>query len=247
MSPIRVALIGLSASAKTSWASEGHLPYLLSSTGRSKYQIVALLNSSEGAAKHAITTYGLPDSTKAYADPQELANDPNIDLVVNNTRVDVHYSTIKPSIEAGKDVYVEWPLADSLATSVELRDLAAQKNVRTIVGLQGRFSPVILKVAELLGSGENGRVGKVLSSEVKGFGSLLGRDWIFEGLEYFGERKKGGNPVTIAFAHSECIFFSFNFHLLLSSASVEKMTFALTRWFGGFESQNKHEHCWNYI
>ena len=202
MSPIRVAIIGLSASAKTSWASEGHLPYLLSPTGRSKYQIVALLNSSKDAAKQAIATYGLAQSTKAYGDPQDLANDPDIDLVVNNTRVDVHYSTIKPSIEAGKDVYVEWPLTHSLATSAELRDLAAQKKVRTIVGLQGRLSPVILKVAELLGSGEEGKIGKVLSSDVRSFGSLLARDTLPEGLEYFADRKVGGNPVMISFTHS---------------------------------------------
>ena len=210
MAPIRVAIIGLSASAKTSWAADGHLPYLLSSTGRSKYQIVALLNSTTAAAKNAIATYGLPASTKAYGHPQDLADDPDIELVVNNTRVDVHDTTIRPSIEAGKDVYVEWPLTHSLVASTALHDLAVQKNVRTIVGLQGRLSPVVLKITELLSSG---KVGTVLSSNVRASGYLLGRDWLPKGLAYFAEREVGGNPVTIAFAHSEFPF-SHSAHLI---------------------------------
>ncbi|KAF2232234.1 NAD(P)-binding protein [Viridothelium virens] len=201
MAPIRVALIGLSASAKTSWAVEGHLPYLLSPKGKSKYQIVALLNSSVDAAKDAIATFELPASTKAYGDPQDLANDPDIDLVVNNTRTDVHYGTIKPSIEAGKHAYVEWPLAHSVPAAIELRDLAAKKYVRTMVGLQGRLSPVILKVSEVLGDGENGKIGKVLSSDARAFGSLLRRDRFSEGLAYFADRKIGGHPVSIHFGH----------------------------------------------
>ena len=64
MSPIRVGLIGLSASAKTSWAANAHLPYLMSS--QSKYTITALCNSSIVAAKAAIEAFDLPASTKAY-------------------------------------------------------------------------------------------------------------------------------------------------------------------------------------
>ena len=40
MSPIRVALTSLSSTAKTSWAAEAHLPYLLSSQGKAHYEIV---------------------------------------------------------------------------------------------------------------------------------------------------------------------------------------------------------------
>ncbi|KAI9657667.1 MAG: hypothetical protein M1821_002843 [Bathelium mastoideum] len=201
MALIRIAIIGLSASAKTSWAAEGHLTYLLSPPGQSKYRIVALLNSSVAAARAAIKTFGLPAETRVYGAPQALAKDPDVDLVVNNTRVDLHAATIRPSIEAGKDVFVEWPLAHSLAAATELEDLAKQKGVRTVVGLQGRVSPVILKVTEVLGGGDDGRIGKVLSSEVTSFGSLMKRDSLPEGLAYFAEREVGGNCVTIAFAH----------------------------------------------
>lgn len=68
MAPIRVALIGLSSSAKTSWAAQAHLPYLLSPKGKSHYKIVALLNSSVQAAEAAREYFGLPTDVKAYGD-----------------------------------------------------------------------------------------------------------------------------------------------------------------------------------
>ena len=82
MSPIRVGMIGLSARAKTSWASNAHLPYLQASNG--KYVITALCNSSVSAAKSAIEAYHLSASTKAYGTPEELANDPEVCSYMKN-------------------------------------------------------------------------------------------------------------------------------------------------------------------
>ena len=124
--PLRTALIGLSSSAATSWAATAHLPGLLSEKGRSKFAIKALLNSSTEAAKSAIKTFNFPDDTKAYGSPEDLAADPDIDLVICNTRVDKHYETIIPSIRAGKDVFVEWPIAGKKEHIEEIVEAAKQ-------------------------------------------------------------------------------------------------------------------------
>ncbi|KAL2018415.1 hypothetical protein VTK56DRAFT_834 [Thermocarpiscus australiensis] len=197
--PIRVALIGLSASAKTAWASGAHLPYLLSARGRARYQIVALLNSSADAARAAIAAYGLdPATTRAYGDPAALAADPDVDLVVCSTRVDRHYETVRAALERGKDVYVEWPLAQDALHARELAEAARRAGGVSVVGLQGVKAPVAVKVRELL---EAGRIGKVVSSELRAFGGLNDREIAPEGLSYFMERKVGGNIFTIGFAH----------------------------------------------
>lgn len=201
MAPIRLAIIGLSSSAVTSWASSAHLPYLLSARGRAKYNIVALCNSSTDAARRAIKTYGLdPEKTRAYGNPTALAADPEVDLVLCCTRVDTHYSLIKPSVEAGKAVFVEWPLTHDVERSRELADLAAERGTRTMVGLQGRLAPVVLKLKELL---HDGSLGKMLSSEVRAHGGTNDREMVAEGLGYFAEKKIGGNIFMIGFAHSE--------------------------------------------
>jgi predicted dehydrogenase len=82
MAPIRVGIIGLSPTAKTAWASTAHLPYLKAS--KHKYAIAALCNSSVASAKSAIEVYGLPQSTRAYGNPQDLANDEEVRFVIQN-------------------------------------------------------------------------------------------------------------------------------------------------------------------
>ncbi|KAL7796752.1 hypothetical protein V8C37DRAFT_371351 [Trichoderma ceciliae] len=198
MAPIRTAIVGLSGSATTSWASAAHLPYLLSARGREKYQIVALCNSSVEAAKRAIEAFKLPPETKAYGDPQALADDKDVDLVVVSTRVDVHYSTALPSVKAGKSVFVEWPLAHDVAHARELVDAARASGGRTLVGHQGREAPPVVKLRQVL---EQGNIGKVLSSEIRAHGGSVDREALLPGLKYFTDRLVGGNIVTIGVGH----------------------------------------------
>jgi predicted dehydrogenase len=198
MAPIRTALVGFSSKASASWGRGVHLPYLLSPAGKEKFVIVAMLNSSVDAAKLAITTLGLPPHTRAYGDPEALAADKEVDFVVCTTRVDSHYPTVLPSVRAGKDVFVEWPLAHNAARANELASLAKESGSRTVVGFQGWFAPAVLKMQEVLASG---RIGKVLSSDVRGSGTLKSRDSLPVTLKYFTDSNIGGNPYTIGFGH----------------------------------------------
>ena len=217
MAPIRIAIIGLSKAAKTSWASQAHLPYLLSERGRSRYKIVALLNSSAQAAETAISAYNLPSDVKAYGSPEDLAADPDVDLVVCTTRVDVHYDSVKSRIEAGRDVFVEWPLAENVGRAEELAELARKTGSHTLVGLQARVAPSVLKVKEVL---QSGAVGKVLSSDVQAYTPDGGGDSISEGLGYFFDKKVGGNPVTIAYGHSKFLRLPFDHTMPRSTRKI---------------------------
>jgi predicted dehydrogenase len=200
--PVRAALIGLSSSAVTSWAAAAHLPPLLTPTGRSKITITALLNSSVDAAKASIQQYKLPANTKAYGSPEELAADPDVDLVICNTRVDKHYEVIIPSVRAGKDVYVEWPIAANKEHIDDLVEAARKSGSRVAVGLQRRWAPPVLKLKQILNGG-NGELGKILSSTVQAYGGILNRDILPTGLSYFTDKKIGGNPIVIGVGHGE--------------------------------------------
>jgi predicted dehydrogenase len=193
MSPIRVGIIGLNA--KSSWAVGAHLPYLRQS---SKYTITALCNSSVESAKAAIKAHNLPGDVKAYGSPEDLANDPNVDLVVGSTRVDTHYETLLPSVKAGKDVFCEWPLGANLSEAEKLQSAAKTSGIRTMVGLQNRGSPVILKVKQLIAEG---KIGKVLSAAY--LASTGGNGGPQESLRYMTDRKVGGNLLSIFGGHSK--------------------------------------------
>ncbi|KAF5013329.1 hypothetical protein FDECE_679 [Fusarium decemcellulare] len=179
--PIRVAFIGLSSSG-TGWAANAHLPYLLLPRGRQRYSIVAVCNSSLEAAKRTIERHQLSPETRAYYDPRALAQDEHIDLVVCCTRVDKHYETILPSIKAGKDIYLEWPLAHDFKHSQLLVEAARESGSKTIVGLQGRLAPALVRIQHLVA---NNRIGKVLSAEVRASGAADSPDALPARLKYF--------------------------------------------------------------
>ena len=103
-----------------------------------------------------------------------------------------------PSLEVGKNAFVEWPLGRNLTEAEVLLQLSKSHGVkRTAVGLQGRFAPVILKLKELVRSG---RVGRVLSSTWTG---SAGNGGLTEGenVKYLADKEVGGNLVTIHFGH----------------------------------------------
>jgi predicted dehydrogenase len=151
MAPIKIGFIGLSSSQ--SWAVWAHLPYL---KNNSKYELVALCNSSVDSAKAAITNHGLPPTTKAYGSPEELAADPDVELVVCSVRVDKHYDALMPALKAGKHAFCEWPLAKDAAQAEELIKVAKEKGVKTLVGLQAGVSPTLLKLKQIISEGKIG-------------------------------------------------------------------------------------------
>ncbi|KAL1964764.1 hypothetical protein VTN77DRAFT_6631 [Rasamsonia byssochlamydoides] len=200
MAPIRVGLIGLSGAAPenyegTSWAANAHLPFLQASP---HFEIVALLNSSVESAQAAIRKYGLPSETKAYGDPNDLAADSTVDLVVASVRVDRHFLVVRPSIIAGKTVFVEWPLERNLQVAKEMAALAAKHKAKTIVGIQGAFSPLVRKMKEIV---ENGVLGQVLSSTLLGALTNAGATES-KNVRYLLDREVGGNVMSIHAGHT---------------------------------------------
>jgi predicted dehydrogenase len=113
--------------------------------------------------------------------------------------VDVHYDTARPSIEAGKTVFIEWPVAENVARATELNEVARKHNAQVLVGLQGRYSPIISEIRDVIASGT---IGKVVSSDVRALRSLFPWNGLPEGVEYFTDSKIGGNLITVVLGHT---------------------------------------------
>lgn len=199
MAKIRVGLIGLGSHknslAPGAWGALAHLAPL---RDLPEYEIVALANSSVESAQKSIAFHGLPAGTKAYGSPEDLARDPDVDLVVVSVNVGKHFELAKPALENKKDIFVEWPLGASLEESEELTRLAQANGVKAIVGVQARASPVVLKLKELVASG---KIGRVVSSTVIGHTSAFPHDTWITGAEYYLDFKSGGNEYHILFGH----------------------------------------------
>ncbi|KAI0869238.1 oxidoreductase [Hypoxylon argillaceum] len=205
MAPIRVGIVGLRPSPGEKpavvaslgyWAAVAHLPALRALP--EYYEIVAVCNSNVESATRAIKQYGLPESVRAYGDHKDLANDPNVDLVVISVNVGKHLELAKPALENKKQVFVEWPLGAGLAETEELYRLAETAGVRTSVGVQARADPLVAKVKSIV---ESGQIGKVVNSSAWVSSSVLPYNMWFEKGEYFLDHKSGGDLFHIYFGH----------------------------------------------
>lgn len=193
MAPIKVGILGLSTKP-SAWATLAHFPYLKSSE---HYQIVGVCNSSLKTSQAAIDHFGLKDA-KPYESQEALAQAPDVELFVVSTRADTHYEVAKPALLAGKSVYVEWPLGANKEQAREMADLAKKHNCKTVVGLQGRVAPSVLKVKDIV---DSGRLGEIHSVTFQGTTNVWQDNAAGERYSYFMDRKVGGNLLTIYGGH----------------------------------------------
>ncbi|MCX5094012.1 Gfo/Idh/MocA family oxidoreductase [Streptomyces sp. NBC_00365] len=144
---IRVGIIGAGF-----WASYGHIPALRTLP---EFEVVAVSARRKESARQAAEEFGVPH---AYDNAHELIKDPDVDLVAVLTPTSQRVPLVKAAIEAGKDVYSEWPLTTRTADSEELLALAEAKGVRHVVGLQRRQGPAARYVRDLVAQGYVGDV-----------------------------------------------------------------------------------------
>jgi predicted dehydrogenase len=97
-------------------------------------------------------------NAQVTADYEALLQDDTLDAIVVATPVPTHYALAKQALEAGKHVLVEKPPA---MRAVEMDDLVSTANQRELVLMPGHlllYHPGVLKLKELVGSGELGEV-----------------------------------------------------------------------------------------
>ena len=95
-----------------------------------------------------------------------FVRDPDIHGVAIAAPAVQHYQIAKKFLLAGKDVYVEKPLALRVEEGQELVELAESQRRILMVGHILQYHPAILKLKELIGSGELGRIQYIYSSRL---------------------------------------------------------------------------------
>src|SRR5579864_1375672 len=96
----------------------------------------------------------------------EVLSGGNIDAVVLATPAALHFDMAKRAIQAGKDVFVEKPLALSAAEGSQLVELAAKNRRILMVGHILQFHPAVQKLKELIRTGSLGRIDYLYSNRL---------------------------------------------------------------------------------
>ncbi len=82
---IHIDIIGLSSNQMT-WAPMAHAASLKSPALSKHCTVVALATSSPESAKKAAKSHSIPED-KAYSNPEAIASDPDVDMVVVSVKV----------------------------------------------------------------------------------------------------------------------------------------------------------------
>ena len=95
---------------------------------------------------------------KLFPDYREILSMPEVDAVVVAAPTRVHYPLVKAALEANKHVLCEKPLCTVSREAVELVELAKARQVVLMTGHVFLFNSGIVKLKELVGSGDPGSI-----------------------------------------------------------------------------------------
>lgn len=109
---------------------------------------------------------------KFYTNPDEMINDPNVDIVYIATPHTFHYEYIKKALNAGKHVFAEKAITVNARQFDEVEKLAQEKGLILTEGFTLYHMPIYKKVLDLI---KAGKLGQIKMIQVN-FGSLKDYD-----------------------------------------------------------------------
>lgn len=116
-----------------------HLKLLQQST---KYELVGFYDASKEASEKIETEFGY----KSFPTMESLINASEMVVVVTPTSK--HFECAEKVIKAGKHLFIEKPITQTVAEAEHIRDLAKQQKVRGQVGQVERFNPAFMAIKD---------------------------------------------------------------------------------------------------
>jgi len=89
-----------------------------------------------------------------------------IDAVVIATPAETHFELAKRALSAGKHTFVEKPLALVGTEAEELHRIALKRNLKLMVGHILIYHPAVIKLKEIIDSGELGKINYIYSNRL---------------------------------------------------------------------------------
>jgi predicted dehydrogenase len=112
---------------------------------------------------------------------EDLVGNPEVDAIVIATETPQHFELAEASLKAGKHVFVEKPMAQTVAQAQRLVELAEQHDLRLMVGHMLLYHPGFLLVEKLIREGTLGEVYYLYSVRVN-LGIIRQRENALESL-----------------------------------------------------------------
>lgn len=147
MEKIRLGVVGLG------WVSQVfHLPVL---SKCEDVELVAVCDKDKSRAKMIAERFGI---SRYYNDYEQMLATEDLDTVDVCTSTDAHLPVTVASLEAGKNVFVEKPIARHYEEAVRMAEAAKKNKKILMVGMNNRFRPDTMILKSLIEKGELGRI-----------------------------------------------------------------------------------------
>ncbi|WP_422660663.1 Gfo/Idh/MocA family protein [Paenibacillus sp. EC2-1] len=172
-------------------ANGKHMPSLKK---QKQAEMVAFCDIIPERAEQAAADFGA-EGAKVYTDFRELLKDGGLDVIHVCTPNDSHAEITIASLEAGKHVMCEKPMAKTAAQAKDMLDAAKRTGMKLTIGYQNRFRNDSLYLKEMC---ENGELGDVYFGKALAVRRRAVPTW---GV-FLDEEKQGGGPLIDIGTHA---------------------------------------------
>lgn len=154
--PLRFGIIGLGVAGVGAVGSLAHHPNV---------RITACAEPRREAREQFARDF----EAEPYEGAEQLCQSPNVDAVYVATPHWLHAPNVIAAAQSGKHAICEKPMALSLEDCDAMIAAVERAGTRLVVGHSAGFDPPVLKIREIVRSGELGRVGMINHFSYKGF------------------------------------------------------------------------------
>jgi predicted dehydrogenase len=177
----RLALVGTGA-----WG----LVLAKAAAGSTRLDIACCVGRDRSRLARFVDATGIP----AAASFEQVLEDPSIDAVLLCLPNEMHLPFARQAAAAGKHVYLEKPVANTLSDGLEIRALGAAHGVRVAVGHCARFLAGTRLIRDLIDQGRLGTVNLIEAAFCNDRGlRLTAQDW-----RWYSDSSPGGCLSQIA-------------------------------------------------
>ena len=147
MEKLKLAVIG------AGWISQiVHLPILKK---MHDVEVVALCDRDKAKAKNVGTRFAIP---RWYSNYEEMLKVEDVSAVIVCSSTDAHCEHAIATMETGKHVFVEKPLARKYSEAEAIVEASVKYKRKLMVGMNNRFRPDTMVLKGMLEAGELGKV-----------------------------------------------------------------------------------------
>lgn len=177
MQKINLGIIGLGSISQVM-----HLPIL---SKNPDIELTGICDKDKSKTKFLAEKYKVKNY---YSDYREMLKNEDITGVVVATPTDTHTELTIAALEAGKDVFVEKPIARNYDEAGMINAKAKEMKKKLMVGMNNRFRPDAILLKTLIQKGEIGKIFYIKSGWLKKQSTLE---------KWFTQKEKSGGGVFL--------------------------------------------------